>query len=42
MAKSTIRRLVADHGFGSIKPEQGEDLFFHRSELQGVRFAMLR
>ena len=42
MAKGTIRRLIKDRGFGFIKVEQGEDLFFHRSELQGVDFDSLR
>jgi len=42
MPKGTIRRLIADRGFGFIRPEEGEDLFFHRSDLQGVQFAVLR
>ncbi len=42
MAKGTIRRLMGERGFGFIKPEAGEDLFFHLRELQGVQFAMLR
>ena len=42
MAKGTIRRLIADRGFGFIQTAEGTDLFFHRSELQGVQFAMLR
>jgi len=42
VAKGTIRRLITDRGFGFITPEQGEDLFFHRSELQGVDFDSLR
>ena len=42
MPKGTIRRLVRDRGFGFIRTEQGEDLFFHRNELQGVEFASLR
>ncbi|MBU2009328.1 MAG: cold shock domain-containing protein [Chloroflexi bacterium] len=41
-AKGTIRRLVADRGFGFIKPEVGQDLFFHRSQLEGVDFGSLR
>ncbi len=42
MAKGTIRRLVADRGFGFIKGEREEDLFFHRSELRDVEFTVLR
>jgi len=42
MAKGTIRRLIADRGFGFITSEQGEDLFFHRNELQGVAYHSLR
>ncbi len=42
MAKGTIKRLM-DRGFGFIKTEeQEEDLFFHRNELQDVKFADLR
>ena len=41
MAKGTIRR-IGDGGFGFITTEGGEDLFFHRSELQGVDFNSLR
>ncbi len=41
MAKGKIARLM-DRGFGFIKPEEGEDLFFHRSELEGVEFTNLR
>jgi len=42
MPKGTIRRLIADRGFGFITTEQGEDLFFHRNELQGVDYNSLR
>jgi len=31
-----------DRGFGFIKTEQEEDLFFHRNDLQDVQFANLR
>ena len=37
MTKGKIARLM-DRGFGFIKPEEGEDLFFHRNELEGVEF----
>ncbi len=42
MANGTIRRLIADRGFGFIQTAEGTDLFFHRNELQGVEFGTLR
>ena len=42
MLNGTIRRLVRDRGFGFIKSGDGQDLFFHRSELQGVAFDLLK
>jgi len=42
MPKGTIRKLVKDRGFGFIKTEQEEDLFFHRNDLQGVNYESLR
>jgi CspA family cold shock protein len=42
MPKGTIRRLVADRGFGFIRTAEGKDLFFHRSELVDVQFVTLR
>jgi CspA family cold shock protein len=42
MPKGTIRRLIADRGFGFIRTAQGTDLFFHRSEIEAVEFANLR
>ena len=41
MPKGTIKRLM-DRGFGFIKTEQEEDLFFHRNDMEGVEFASLR
>ncbi len=40
MPKGTIKTLT-DRGFGFIKPESGEDLFFHSSALVGVGFSSL-
>lgn len=34
MPQGKIKRLVSDRGFGFIEPEQGDELFFHHSELQ--------
>lgn len=42
MAKGTIRRLIGERGFGFITTGQGEDIFFHRSELEGLDFDSLR
>ena len=42
MPKGTIRRLIADRGFGFIRTAEGKDLFLHRSELQGVDYSSLR
>jgi CspA family cold shock protein len=42
MAKGTIRRLIADRGFGFIRTAEGADLFFHRSATQGVDYDSLR
>ena len=42
MPKGTIRRLIAHRGYGFITTEQGEDLFFHRVQLQGVDYNSLR
>ena len=42
MPKGTIRRLIAERGFGFIRTAEGKDLFFHRSELQGVDYSSLR
>ena len=41
MAKGIIRRLT-DRGYGFIRAETEEDLFFHSSEVQGVDYYTLR
>ena len=41
MPKGTIKTIM-DRGYGFIKPEQGEDLFFHRNDVEGVEFDSLR
>jgi len=41
MAKGTIRRLISDRGYGFIATEEGQDLFFHRNDLQGVDYESL-
>ena len=41
MTAGTIKRLT-DKGFGFITPPSGPDIFFHMSNLDGVRFEDLR
>jgi cold shock protein len=41
MPNGTIRQLI-DRGFGFIKTDDGKDLFFHRSEIEGVEFSSLK
>ena len=40
MAQGTIKKLIADKGFGFIKGDNGE-IFFHRSAVEGVSFEEL-
>ncbi len=42
MAEGTIKRVMTDKGFGFIETGPGEDLFFHMSAVQGVRFEDLK
>ncbi len=41
MPQGKIKRLVSDRGFGFIEEDNGNDLFFHHSELQGVSIEQL-
>jgi CspA family cold shock protein len=41
MATGTVRKLVRERGFGFILAQDGAELFFHRSALQGEGFDML-
>ena len=40
MPQGTIKKLVADKGFGFIKGERG-DVFFHHSVVEGAAFDSL-
>ena len=42
MATGQIKRLERERGFGFIRPEgASDDVFFHRSSLQGLEFDSL-
>lgn len=41
MPQGTIKKVIADKGFGFIGGERGE-LFFHHSALEGVAIETLR
>lgn len=41
MAEGTIKRKT-DRGFGFIRTEKGQDLFFHMSSVEGTTFDELR
>jgi CspA family cold shock protein len=38
----TVKRLVADKGFGFIAASDGREYFFHQSACTGVSFQSLR
>jgi CspA family cold shock protein len=42
MAEGTIKKVLGDKGFGFIETSPGKDLFFHMSNVEGVRFEDLR
>jgi len=42
VANGTIKKLVGDRGFGFIQTEDGSDIFFHRSQVEGDAFDTLR
>lgn len=41
MAQGTIKKVIADKGFGFIQGEKGE-LFFHHSSLEGTSIEQLQ
>lgn len=41
MPQGTIKKLIADKGFGFIEGERGE-LFFHHSAIEGASIEQLR
>jgi len=42
MPEGKIKKLIADKGFGFIQAEEGGDIFFHFSGLEGITIEELR
>jgi CspA family cold shock protein len=42
MQKGVIRRLTKGRGFGFIEVNKEQNLFFHRDDVEGVPFDLLR
>lgn len=42
MATGKVKRLVQERGFGFIAADDGREIFFHRSGVEGTRFEVLR
>ena len=42
MSAGTVKKIIADRGFGFIRSEDGREVFFHRSGLKGLTFEALR
>jgi CspA family cold shock protein len=42
MATGKVTRLLPDRGFGFITADDGREIFFHRSAVQGTPFGSLR
>jgi len=40
--QGTIKRIVRDRGFGFIRSNEGQEVFFHRSSLQQLDFDSLK
>jgi CspA family cold shock protein len=41
MATGTVKKLVRERGFGFIQGQDGAEIFFHRSAIQGEGFDTL-
>ena len=42
MSQGVIKKLISDKGFGFITRDDGDDLFFHHSSVEGGQFESLR
>ena len=42
MATGKVKRLIQERGFGFIASDDGREIFFHRSGVEGTTFEALR
>ena len=42
MATGKVKRLIQERGFGFIAADDGREIFFHRSGVEGTTFETLR
>jgi CspA family cold shock protein len=42
MSNGVIRLLDGERGYGFVSSDSGKDIFFHFSQLQGVKFQTLK
>ncbi len=42
MTTGVVKTLVGGHGYGFVSSNAGKDIFFHYSQLQGVKFDALK
>ncbi len=42
MTTGVVRRLVGERGYGFVSSNAGKDIFFHYSELEGIKFNSLK
>ena len=42
VSAGTVKKIIADRGFGFIRSDDGREVFFHRSGLKGLTFESLK
>jgi CspA family cold shock protein len=42
MTTGVVKTLVDGHGYGFVSSNAGKDIFFHYSELEGIKFGSLK
>jgi CspA family cold shock protein len=42
MTTGIVKHLVGKRGYGFISSNEGKDIFFHHSQLQGITFRSLK